>query len=341
MDENGDKQTKSVTDPLIKKLWNIVNKPNNHIVLTKKEIRTTILKAKAVIAQQPVMLDLVPPLVVVGDIHGQYLDLLRIFEKCGNPAQTNYLFLGDYVDRGSQSVNTICLLLLYKIKYPENFFLLRGNHESLLINREYGFYEECKCDYDMAVWKWFNDLFDWFPISAIIDNRILCLHGGISPSLKTISQLRKIKRPCPIPESGLICDLVWSDPNNNCEHFDDNDRGTSYVYGYQSVKTFLDKMQLDLLVRAHQAIYTGYDFPFSPYRNVVTVFSAPNYQGEYGNFGAIMTINQHLVCKFIKFDPLPEKDILAILAQSTCLDNKDNLLKKSELPPTESSVLVP
>lgn len=122
-------------------------------------------------------------LFILGDIHGQYSDLIRLFEKGGFPGDVNYLFLGDYVDRGKKSVEAICLLLAYKIKHPENFFLLRGNHESASINRIYGFYDECKRKYNLKLWKIFSDVFNAMPVAAIIDDKILCMHGGLSPKL--------------------------------------------------------------------------------------------------------------------------------------------------------------
>lgn len=123
---------------------------------------------------------------IIGDVHGQYYDLLRLFEYGGFPPDANYLFLGDYVDRGKQSLETVCLLLAYKIKYPENFFLLRGNHECASINRIYGFYDECKRRYNIKLWKTFTDCFNCLPIAAIIDEKILCMHGGLSPELSSL-----------------------------------------------------------------------------------------------------------------------------------------------------------
>lgn len=327
------------TDPLICKLWSICQKPASPFILTKQEIRNIILQSKSIIAAQPVVLELNPPLIIVGDIHGQFFDLLRIFRTCGDPSKTNYLFLGDYVDRGPQSINVICLLLLYKIRYPFNFFILRGNHESFLLNREYGFYSECKANYDIAIWKWFNDLFDWFPLSAIINGRILCVHGGISPNLKNINQLYQINRPCQIPDSGLICDIVWSDPNQNCDNFDENDRGKSYVYGYKSVQALLEHSSIELIARAHQAIFPGYDFPFSPYRNVVTIFSAANYRGEYGNFGAVMTVSAHMICKFIIFEPKTEKELIEMLHPNKN-EKGDSSPSLHPQPSYESSILI-
>lgn len=132
---------------------------------------------------------------ICGDIHGQYYDLLRLFEYGGFPPEANYLFLGDYVDRGKQSLETICLLLAYKIKYPENFFILRGNHECASINRIYGFYDECKRRYNIKLWKTFTDCFNCLPIAAIIDEKIFTMHGGLSPDLNSMEQIRRVMRP--------------------------------------------------------------------------------------------------------------------------------------------------
>lgn len=185
-------------------------------------------------------------LCIAGDIHGQYYDLLRLFEYGGFPPESNYLFLGDYVDRGKQSLETICLLLAYKIKYPENFFLLRGNHECASINRIYGFYDECKSKfscclcvenygtdfakesavsnfwnlylsgkrrYNIKLWKTFTDCFNCLPVAAIVDEKIFCCHGGLSPDLQSMEQIRRIMRPTDVPDQGLLCDLLWSDPD--------------------------------------------------------------------------------------------------------------------------------
>jgi len=145
---------------------------------------------------------------ICGDIHGQYYDLLRLFEYGGFPPEANYLFLGDYVDRGKQSLETICLLLAYKIKYPENFFILRGNHECASINRIYGFYDECKRRYNIKLWKTFTDCFNCLPIAAIIDEKIFTMHGGLSPDLNSMEQIRRVMRPTDVsspPHFLLAC----------------------------------------------------------------------------------------------------------------------------------------
>jgi serine/threonine-protein phosphatase PP1 catalytic subunit len=187
-----------------------------------------------------------------GDIHGQYPDLLRLFEYGGFPPDSNYLFLGDYVDIGKQSIETICLLLAYKIKFPDNFFLLRGNHECASINRIYGFYDECKRRFSVRLWKTFTDCFNCLPVAAVVDDKILCMHGGLSPEMDSLDQIRAIERPADVPDQGLLCDLLWSDPDRDTKGWGDNDRGVSYTFGADRVTEFLKKHDLDLVCRAHQ-----------------------------------------------------------------------------------------
>jgi serine/threonine-protein phosphatase PP1 catalytic subunit len=172
---------------------------------------------------------------------------LRLFEYGGFPPESNYIFLGDYVDRGKQSLETICLLLAYKIKYPENFFLLRGNHECASINRIYGFYDECKRRYNIKLWKTFTDCFNCLPVAAIIDEKIFCMHGGLSPELSNMEQIRRIMRPTDVPDTGLLCDLLWSDPEKDMNGWEENDRGVSFVFGGDIVSVFLKKHDLDLI----------------------------------------------------------------------------------------------
>ena len=264
--------------------------------LSETEIKYLITKSKEIFMSQPTFLELESPISVCGDTHGQYPDLLKLFEAGGFPPEANYLFLGDYVDRGKYSLETICLLLAYKIKYDENFFLLRGNHECASINRIYGFYDECKKRYNLKIWKAFIDVFNCLPIAASIDDKILLMHGGLSPELKNVEQLKKIMRPTDVPEEGLLCDLLWSDPDASCDGWGPNDRGVSVVFNQNVLKKFLEKNDLDLICRAHQVVEEGYEF-FGD-RELVTVFSAPNYCGEFDNAGAMMVIDENLMCSF-------------------------------------------
>lgn len=158
------------------------------------------------------------------------------------------------MDRGKQSLETICLLLAYKIKYPENFFLLRGNHECASINRIYGFYDECKRRFNVRLWKIFTDCFNCLPVAALIDDKILCMHGGLSPDLTNLDQIRNLPRPTDVPDSGLLCDLLWSDPSREAKGWGMNDRGVSFTFGPEKVAEFLMQHDMDLVCRAHQVI---------------------------------------------------------------------------------------
>ncbi len=270
--------------------------PNKDVDLSEAEIKFLITKSKKILLSQPIFLELESPITVCGDTHGQYPDLLKLFELGGFPPEKNYIFMGDYVDRGKQSIECICLLLCYKIKYDENFFILRGNHECGSINRIYGFFDECKRRYNVKLWKCFVDLFNCLPIAASIDDKIFIVHGGLSPELKTVEQLQKIMRPTDVPEEGLLCDILWSDPDENASGWGANDRGVSVTFNEKVLKNFLDKNELDLLCRAHQVVEDGYEFFGN--RSLVTVFSAPNYCGEFDNSGAIMEVDEDLMCSF-------------------------------------------
>ncbi|GEQ68462.1 hypothetical protein JCM33374_g2130 [Metschnikowia sp. JCM 33374] len=277
-------------------------KRTKFVCLKNHEIQQICAKAREIFLSQPSLLELSPPVKVVGDVHGQYSDLIRIFTKCGFPPQTNYLFLGDYVDRGKQSLETILLLLCYKIKYPENFFLLRGNHECANVTRVYGFYDECKRRCNIKTWKSFIDTFNTLPIAAIVAGKIFCVHGGLSPVLNTMDEIRNIARPTDVPDFGLLNDLLWSDPADTINEWEDNERGVSYVFSKVAINKFLQKFGFDLVCRAHMVVEDGYEF-FND-RTLVTVFSAPNYCGEFDNWGAVMSVSEELLCSFELLDPL-------------------------------------
>lgn len=278
------------------------NKPGKTVDLKEEEIKFLIDKSMIIFKEQKMLIELEAPLRVCGDIHGQYYDLLRIFEHCGFPGEFNYLFLGDYVDRGKQSLETICLLLAYKIKYPSKVHLLRGNHESSVTNRIYGFYDECKRRYNVRLWRNFTELFNYLPVAALIDEKILCMHGGLSPDLRNFSSISEISRPTEIPDSGLLCDLLWSDPDKEVLDFDENDRGVSVVFGEKIVQEFNRKNDLDLIIRAHQVVDDGYEF-FAQ-RQLITIFSAPNYCGEFDNSAGIMIIDDALTCSLKVLRPV-------------------------------------
>ncbi|KAI4983251.1 serine/threonine-protein phosphatase PP1-like [Hordeum vulgare subsp. vulgare] len=279
--------------------------PSKKVQLSEAEIRHLCVTAKGIFLSQPNLLELEAPINVCGDIHGQFSDLLRLFDYGGLPPSANYLFLGDYVDRGKQSIETICLLMAYKIKFPDNFFLLRGNHECASINRIYGFYDECKRRFSVRLWKLFTDCFNCLPVAALIDDKILCMHGGLSPDLDSLDRITEIQRPVDVPDQGLLCDLLWSDPDRESPGWGENDRGVSFTFGADKVAEFLNKHDLDLICRAHQVVEDGYEF-FAD-RQLVTIFSAPNYCGEFNNAGALMNVDASLLCSFQILKPLRAK----------------------------------
>uniref|UniRef100_A0A8B9Y0E8 Serine/threonine-protein phosphatase n=1 Tax=Bos mutus grunniens TaxID=30521 RepID=A0A8B9Y0E8_BOSMU len=236
------------------------SRPGKNVQLTENEIRGLCLKSREIFLSQPILLELEAPLKICGDIHGQYYDLLRLFEHGGFLQRVTTCSWG-LRGQGQAVFETICLLLAYKIKYPENFFLLRGNHECASINRIYGFYDECKRRYNIKLWKTFTDCFNCLPIAAIVDEKIFCCHGGLSPDLQSMEQIRR-----------------------SCAHRS------------EVVAKFLHKHDLDLICRAHQVVEDGYEF-FAK-RQLVTLFSAPNYCGEFDNAGAMMSVDETLMCSF-------------------------------------------
>lgn len=294
-------------DNLIDRLLDGRKNKSKRVQLNESEIRQLCIVSKEVFLSQPILLELEAPMNVCGDIHGQFSDLLRLFEYGGFPPESNYLFLGDYVDRGKQSIETICLLLAYKCKFPNNFFLLRGNHECASINRIYGFYDECKRRFSVRLWKIFTDCFNCLPVAAIIDDKILCMHGGLSPEMESMDQIRAIERPVDVPDQGLICDLLWADPDRDIKGWGENDRGVSFTFGADKVAEFLKKHDLDLICRAHQVVEDGYEF-FAD-RQLVTIFSAPNYCGEFNNAGALMSVDASLLCSFQILKPWKAKTL--------------------------------
>jgi len=284
-------------DEILNKLLSVKGiKVQKQVTLLENEIKWLVIKNKEIAMEQPIFLELESPLNVCGDIHGQFYDLLKLFEVAGVPPDSNYLFLGDYVDRGKFSIESICLLMCYKVKFPENFFLLRGNHECASINKIYGFYDDCKRRYSVKLWKLFTDFFNCLPISACIDDKILCMHGGISPELFSLEQLKKIARPTDIPDQGLLCDLLWSDPDKEVKGWGANDRGISVTFSSSVIEKFLQSQDLELICRGHQVVQDGYEF-FGK-KNLLTIFSAPNYCGEFDNSGGVMIIDENLMCSF-------------------------------------------
>ncbi|KAK1755050.1 hypothetical protein QBC47DRAFT_402398 [Echria macrotheca] len=313
-------------DDFIKRLLDAgyAGKVTKSVCLKNAEIVAICQRARECFLSQPALLELDAPVKIVGDVHGQYTDLLRMFEMCGFPPNSNFLFLGDYVDRGKQSLETILLLLCYKLKYPENFFLLRGNHECANVTRVYGFYDECKRRCNVKIWKTFIDTFNTLPIASIVAGKIFCVHGGLSPALSHMDDIRNIARPTDVPDYGLLNDLLWSDPADMEQDWEANERGVSYCFGKKVITDFLATHDFDLVCRAHMVVEDGYEF-FND-RVLVTVFSAPNYCGEFDNWGAVMSVSAELLCSFELLKPLDSNALKSHIKKGR---NKRNQLLNS------------
>ncbi|EPY27237.1 protein phosphatase [Angomonas deanei] len=207
----------AMVQALIEKMLVVKGKAvQRQIMIREDEIKMVLNAVREIFMSQPMLLEIRPPVRVCGDTHGQYYDLLRIYEKCGFPPYANYLFLGDYVDRGKHSVETIILQFCYKVVYPENFFLLRGNHECASINKMYGFFDDVKRRYNIKLFKAFTDVFNTMPVCCVISEKIICMHGGLSPDLTSVASVIDIERPCDVPDRGILCDLLWADPKMTC-----------------------------------------------------------------------------------------------------------------------------
>jgi serine/threonine-protein phosphatase PP1-1 len=221
-------------------------------------------------------------------------------------ADTRYVFLGDFVDRGYFSLETFTLLMCLKAKYPDQIVLVRGNHESRQITQVYGFYEECQQKYGNAsVWKACCHVFDFLVLAAIVDGEILCVHGGLSPEIRTIDQIRVVARAQEIPHEGAFCDLVWSDPED-IDTWAVSPRGAGWLFGNKVATEFNHVNGLKLIARAHQLVNEGYKYHF-PQNSVVTVWSAPNYCYRCGNVASIMTVDKDLNPKFSIFSAVPDE----------------------------------
>ncbi|KAL7672501.1 hypothetical protein ACOME3_007385 [Neoechinorhynchus agilis] len=207
--------------------------------LTENEVKALCMKATEVLAEESNIQSIYSPITICGDIHGQFYDLKVLFEIGSQVSSTNYLFLGDFVDRGFYSVETFLLLLALKVRHPNRITLIRGNHECRQITQVYGFYDECFKKYNSAnVWRYCTDVFDCLSLGAVIDDRIFCVHGGLSPLIKTIDQVRLIDRHVEVPHDGPMCDLLWSDPADNQLGWNLSPRGAGYMFGADVARNF-------------------------------------------------------------------------------------------------------
>ncbi|CAD5219823.1 unnamed protein product [Bursaphelenchus xylophilus] len=263
----------------------------------------------------PAMVEMKAPLVIFGDIHGQLADFQRFLNLVERPPLTRFLCLGDYVDRCRHSMEVTMLLFCYQLRFPNDVTLLRGNHECAKMNRGYGFYEECRRKRSVFVWKKFQRCFNELPLSALVNNRILAMHGGISPDIKNWDSLKKLQKPrtnleCDI---GIPLDLMWADPTQDTcgSGWQYNKvRNASWMFGNDVIREFCELLDIDLIVRAHEVTPDGHQFTGDK-NQVCTVFSAPNYCGVDGNCASIMKVSEKLEISFVTLKPKLDLNLLS------------------------------
>ncbi|KAF8153865.1 serine/threonine specific protein phosphatase [Crassisporium funariophilum] len=288
-------------DKWIEQLRTCQHLPESDMKALCDQVRNILLEESNI---QPVS----SPVTICGDIHGQFWDLLELLRKGGEVPQTSYIFMarGDFVDRGHYSLETVSLLFALKARYPDRVTLLRGNHESRQITQVYGFYDECQQKYGSAtVWKTCCGVFDFLNLAAIIDGTTLCVHGGLSPDIRTLDSIRTLSRAQEIPHEGAFCDLMWSDPDD-IENWAVSPRGAGWLFGGSVVKEFNHVNSLNLIARAHQLVQEGYKYMFDG--QLVTVWSAPNYCYRCGNMASIMTVHEDGSSTFAVYDAAPENE---------------------------------
>ncbi|XP_041990505.1 serine/threonine-protein phosphatase BSL1-like isoform X2 [Salvia splendens] len=290
---------------------------NRKFFLDSYEVGELCFAAEQIFMQEQTVLQLKAPVKVFGDLHGQFCDLMRLFDEYGFPSTAgdityiDYLFLGDYVDRGQHSLETITLLLALKIEYPENVHLIRGNHETADVNALFGFRIECieRMGESDGIWAWtrFNQLFNYLPLAALIEKKIICMHGGIGRSINSVEQIENLQRPITMDGGSIVLmDLLWSDPteNDSVEGLRPNARGPGLVtFGPDRVTDFCKKNKLQLIIRAHECVMDG--FERFAHGQLITLFSATNYCGTANNAGAILVIGRELVIVSKLIHPLP------------------------------------
>ncbi|RYP13966.1 hypothetical protein DL767_010488 [Monosporascus sp. MG133] len=274
--------------------------------LTEEQALWIIKKGTELLQAEPNLLEMDAPITVCGDVHGQYYDLMKLFEVGGDPAETRYLFLGDYVDRGYFSIECVLYLWSLKIHYPKTLWLLRGNHECRHLTDYFTFKLECKHKYSEAVYDACMESFCSLPLAAVMNKQFLCIHGGLSPELHTLDDLRNIDRFREPPTQGLMCDILWADPledfgqEKTNEFFMHNHvRGCSYFFSYPAACNFLEKNNLLSVIRAHEAQDAGYRMyrktRTTGFPSVMTIFSAPNYLDVYNNKAAVLKYENNVM----------------------------------------------
>ena len=284
--------------------------------------------AQDIMNNEPILINIDTKVTIVGDIHGNVDDLIRIFEKSGYPPDTTYLFLGDYIDRGNCGVEVLTLLLALKAKFPTNVWLLRGNHETLHISRNYGFMKECSLKYSPDFFFKITKIFQFLPLAAIVCNSIFCVHGGISQNLKSIEDFQDFAKPNDEMENEVFTDIVWSDPSNDISFFYPSKRGAGHLFGMEALENFLETNDLKMMVRSHEFCQNGFNFPFDGSKKCCTIFSNSDYCGLKNN-AATLSISGKRKMKYNEIPLLSddEKQKRRVIIPSWLFNSPDMVLE--------------
>ena len=283
------------------------NSQRFHDVISEQDILSLLDLIKIELSKEPVLLELSGNFCVVGDIHGNIDDLIRIFEDNFYPPKTKYLFLGDYIDRGTSSLEVITLLFALKLKFPNSIYLIRGNHEIERISNFYGFYDEINSKYGINLYENFHKVFTFLPLCAILNETTFCVHGGIGPNLNLLSDLKNLEKPSDIFGISNFVDLLWSDPRKISSNFTPNSRGCGHYFSKNSLIEFLKNNNLKRLIRSHEVCVDGIDFPFIE-DICITIFSNTNYCGKR-NLGTVLNLNEKSIYKISTFETLNRNEL--------------------------------
>jgi serine/threonine-protein phosphatase 4 catalytic subunit len=279
--------------------------------IPEKQVEQLCNRARDIFMEEDNVEVVYAPVTLCGDLHGQFYDVLELFRQGGEVPTTSYIFMGDFVDRGFNSVETLLLLLALKVRWPDRITLLRGNHESRQVTQVYGFYDECLRKYgSVNVWRMCTELFDYITLSAVVEGQVFCVHGGLSPSINTLDQIRCIDRRQEVPSDGPMADLLWSDPED-VQGWGVSPRGAGYIFGQDTVAQFNRVNGLTLIARAHQLVMEGFKSMFND--TLVTVWSAPNYVYRCGNVASMLEISEKMErrIKFFEACPTEQRGICA------------------------------
>ncbi|OHT05632.1 Serine/threonine-protein phosphatase PP2A catalytic subunit [Tritrichomonas foetus] len=263
----------------------------NHEVLPFDDVKWICETSSNILLTEPTVIEVNGPVIVVGDVHAQLDGVIHIFKNFGAPENHKYVFLGDYVDRGNDSVGTITLLLAMKIKLKDDFIMIRGNHEDVNVSAQYQFRDEIIKKYKNAtLLNFFNNVFEALPMGVLINNTILGIHGGLGPAVRTVDSIREIRRPFILTNQDAMYDICWADPQKGLEDWGNGKRGGGCAFGEPIVKEFFERANITGIIRGHEVAMEGYIYPFGEEVNFVTLFSAPCYGVK--NKGAVLFIDE-------------------------------------------------